>query len=217
MTVTGESLEEVEALATESKCRVKSWMQNAKLQIAHHKMEILLVSNRRAVQHVGITVGEHIITSKRELKHLGVMIDNRLKFNGHVDYAFEKAAKAISALFRIMPNNFGPSSSKRHLLGSVSSSILRYGGPAWITVLQTQCNKAKLRSTARLMAIRVVSAYWTISAEAACVTDRIIPIDITLMEDYDCYRQKEVRGIRKLMRAESMAKWAKGVQHDTET
>ncbi|XP_053686516.1 uncharacterized protein LOC128736058 [Sabethes cyaneus] len=153
MTVTCESLEEVEALAAESICRVESWMQNAKLQIAHHKTEILLVSNRRAVQHVGITVGEHTITSKREVKHLGVMIDNRLKFNSHVDYACEKAAKAISALSRIMPNNFGPSSSKRRLLASVSSSILRYSGPAWITALQTQRNRAKLRSTARLMAI----------------------------------------------------------------
>ncbi|XP_053698756.1 uncharacterized protein LOC128745702 [Sabethes cyaneus] len=135
------------------------------------------------------------------------MIDNRLKFNGHVDYACEKAAKAISALSRIMPNNFGPSSSKRRLLASVSSSILRYGGPAWITALQTQRNRAKLRSTARLMTIRVVSAYRTISSEAACVIAGMIPIDITLMENYECYRQKEVRGIRKLMRAESLAKW----------
>ncbi|XP_053687170.1 uncharacterized protein LOC128736707 [Sabethes cyaneus] len=134
------------------------------------------------------------------------MIDNRQKFNGHVDYSCEKAAKAISALSRIMPNNFGPSSSKRRLLASVSSSILRLGGPAWITALQTQRNRAKLRCTARLMAIRVVSAYRTILSEAACVIARMIPIDIILMEDYECYRQKEVRGIRKLMRAESMAK-----------
>ncbi|XP_053691557.1 uncharacterized protein LOC128740069 [Sabethes cyaneus] len=76
------------------------------------------------------------------------MIDNRLKFNSHVDYACEKAAKAISALSRIMPNNFGPNSSKRRLLASVSSSILRYSGPAWITALQTQRNRAKLRTAA---------------------------------------------------------------------
>lgn len=207
MTVTGESLAEVEASATESIRRVASWMQKAKLQIAHHKTEILLVSNRRAVQHVEITVGEHTITSKRQLKYLGVMIDDRLNFNCHVDYACEKAAKAINALSRIMPNNYGPSSSKRRLLASVSSSIMRYGGPAWITALQTQRNRRKLRSTARLMAMRVASAYRTISSEAVCVIVGMIPIDIILVEDSECYRRKETRGIRKMMRAESMARW----------
>jgi RNA binding protein fox-1 len=180
MMVTGESLEEVEVLATEAIRRVARWLQNAKLQIAHHKTEILLVSNRRAIQHAEITVEELTITSRRELKYLGVMIDDRLNFNSHVDYACEKAAKAISALSRIMPNNAGPISSKRRLLASVSSSILRYGGPAWITALQTQRNRAKLRSTARLMAIRVVSAYRTISSEAVCVIAGIFPIDITI-------------------------------------
>ncbi|XP_053699087.1 uncharacterized protein LOC128746061 [Sabethes cyaneus] len=133
MTVTDESLEEVEALGTESIRRVESWTQNAKLQIAHHKTEILLVSSRRAVQQVAIAVGEHTLTPNRELMHLGVLIVNQLKFNSHVDCACEKVTKAISALS--MSNNFGPSSSKRRLLASVSSSMLRYGGPAWITVL----------------------------------------------------------------------------------
>jgi len=37
------------------------------------------------------------------LKYLGVMIDDRLSFNSHIDYACEKAAKVINAIARIMP------------------------------------------------------------------------------------------------------------------
>ncbi|XP_065081181.1 uncharacterized protein LOC135703783 [Ochlerotatus camptorhynchus] len=115
------------------------------------------------------------------------MIDDRLNFNSHFDYACEKAAKAINAIARIMPNNSGPSSSKRRLLASVSSSILRYEDPAWDAALKTKKNQRKLNSTFRLMAMRVVSAYRTISTEAVCVIAGMIPIVITLAEDTECY------------------------------
>lgn len=207
LTVTGETLEEVQMLATESIDKVENWMKDAKLQIAHQKTEVLLISNCKTVQRLEITVGDHAIASGRSLKYLGVMIDDRLNFNSHVDYACEKAAKAINAISRIMPNNLGPSSSKRRLLATVSTSVLRYGGPAWIAALDTQRNLRKLNSTFRLMAMRVASSYRTISSEAVCVIAGMIPIGITLVEDSECYRQREIRGVRKVMRAESMAKW----------
>ncbi|XP_065093341.1 uncharacterized protein LOC135714014 [Ochlerotatus camptorhynchus] len=82
-----------------------------------------------------------------------------------------------------MPKNAGPSSSKRYLLASVSSSILRYGGPAWVPALETKQNQKKLSSTFRLMVMQVVSAYRNMSSEAVCVIAGMIPIGITLAED----------------------------------
>ncbi|KRF97424.1 uncharacterized protein Dwil_GK28277, partial [Drosophila willistoni] len=162
LVVIGDSLERVEVLATEAVDAVENWMYEKKLVIAHQKTELLLISNRKVVQKAEITVGEHTIASKRELKHLGVMIDDRLNFNCHVDYACEKAARAVTALSRIMPNNSAICSSKRRLLSSVATSILRYASPAWGTAMKTKRNRVKLSSTYRLMAMRVASAYRTI-------------------------------------------------------
>ncbi|XP_065072825.1 uncharacterized protein LOC135697149 [Ochlerotatus camptorhynchus] len=86
----------------------------------------------------------------RVLKYLGVKIDDRLNFNSNIEDACEKAAKVINAIARIMPNNAGSSSSKRRLLASVSSSILRHGGPAWVAALETKQNQRKLSNTFRL-------------------------------------------------------------------
>ncbi|XP_065075081.1 uncharacterized protein LOC135698863 [Ochlerotatus camptorhynchus] len=97
------------------------------------------------------------------------MIDDRLNFNNHVEYACEKPSKAFNAIARIMPNSAGPSSNKRRFLASVSTSILRYGVPAWVAALETKQNQRKLSSTFRLLAMRVVSAARTISSEAVCV------------------------------------------------
>ncbi|XP_058828228.1 uncharacterized protein LOC131688094 [Topomyia yanbarensis] len=82
-----------------------------------------------------------------------------------VDHACEKAAKAINTSARIMPNNAVPCSSKRHLLATVSSSILKYGDPVWVAALETQRNRVKLTSTFRLIAMQVASACRTISSE----------------------------------------------------
>ncbi|XP_062542083.1 uncharacterized protein LOC134210074 [Armigeres subalbatus] len=154
LTVMSETLEEVEVLATEAISMI-GWMNGVKLQIAHHKLEVLLVSNCKVIQWMEIVVGDHAIVSKRSLKHLGVMIDDRLNFNSHVDCVCEKSAKAMSmsVIARIMPNVGGPRSSTRRLLASVSSSILRYGVPAWGNALETKRNHRMLQSAFRLMSI----------------------------------------------------------------
>ncbi|XP_058839068.1 uncharacterized protein LOC131694610 [Topomyia yanbarensis] len=128
-------------------------MREKKLTLAHHKTEMVLISNRKAVQQARISVGDCIIDSKREAKQLGVMIDDRLSFNSHIDHACGRAVKVISALSRIMPNNSAISSSKKRLMASVSTSVLRYAGPAWVTALQTKRNTSRLNSTFRLMAM----------------------------------------------------------------
>lgn len=186
---------------------MERWMNGVKLQIAHHKTEVLVVSNRKAVQRLEITIGEERISSQRALKHLGVMVDDRLNFNAHVDYACEKAAKAVNTVARIMPNAGGPRSSRRCLLANVATSILRYGVPAWAPALKTKRNRGRLGSVFRLMAMRVASAYRTISSEAVCVIAGMMPICITLEEDVECYRRGNVRNARAAARMDSLVKW----------
>lgn len=205
--VIGESLDEVEVRAEEAVEMVENWMCERKLELAHHKTEVLMISNRKAVQQVKVVVGELTIDSRREVKHLGVLIDDRLNFNSHIDYACEKASKAITALTRILSNRSAISSGTRRLLASVSTSILRYGAPVWAAGQLTNRNLSRLNSTYRLMAMRVASAYRTISTEAVCVIVGMVPIKIVLEEDCECYRHRGTRGTRKTARADSLRKW----------
>ncbi|XP_058827209.1 uncharacterized protein LOC131687173 [Topomyia yanbarensis] len=103
-------------------------MIEEKLTLAHHKTEMVLISNRKAVQ-LG-SVGACIINSTREVRQLGVMINDPLSFDNYIDHACGRAVKVISALFRIMTNNWAASSSKKRLLA----------GPVWVTALQTTRN-----------------------------------------------------------------------------
>ena len=211
MTVTAKSCEEVELLATGSIRTIGNWMRSVRLKIAHHKTELLMVSNRKSAQRIEITVGDQKIASQRCIKYLGVMIDDRLSFNSHVEYVEQKAAKVINALTRIMPNRMGPRSSKRRLLASVATSILRYGGPAWISALRTIGNQRTLRRPHRLAALRVISAFRTVSYDAACVLAGMIPIRLLLLEDDECYRRRQgesdTNDVRAVIRPDTLRVW----------
>lgn len=64
--VYGETLEEVEILATD-----------VKLEMVHHKTKMLYVRNCRVVRQAKILDGEHNIISKHILKYLRMMINDR--------------------------------------------------------------------------------------------------------------------------------------------
>ena len=152
------------------------------LILAHHKTEVVMISNRKSAQSVSVQAGSATIESRRELKYLGVILDDRLSFTSHVDYVCKKASGAIAALTRIMAN-----ADNRRLLASVSTSIVRYGFPAWQPGIKTEHNRAKLSSTHRLMCLRVASAYRTVSGAAICVIAGMVPLTLLLQEDASCY------------------------------
>lgn len=65
-----------------------------------------------------------------------------------------------------MPNIGGPQSKKRKLLLGVVHSILLYGAPLWGQAMQVQTYRKVMEATHGKAAIRVASAYRTVSLEA---------------------------------------------------
>ena len=104
-----------------------------------------------------------------------------------------------------MPNKAGPKSSTRRLITSVVTSILRYGCVAWAGALERKRNKIKINQVYRLAAVRVASAYRTISYDAVCVIAGMIPIRLVILEDCKCYESRS-RTLTKSDRSEHRGK-----------
>lgn len=117
-------IQENEALTNEVIARIKRWLESAGLELADHETEAVLITGRKRTESMTIRVGQEVIKSKRSLKYLGVMIDDRLSFKQHMKYCSEKASKTQAALFRIMPNMVGPKQGNRLLLAKVVTSVL---------------------------------------------------------------------------------------------
>ena len=177
--VVAKYLEEVELIANESVDIIRRWLDSVGLTLADHKTEVLLVSRRKEVT---VKVGSQAVESKDEIKYLGVWLDTKLNFKAHTKHACEKASKTYNALARMLANTGGPRSSRRMLLARVITSSLLYGAQIWADALKLQENKRKMQSVQRLTAMRVISAFRTVSGDAANVIAGMLPVNIAAGE-----------------------------------
>jgi len=131
ITIVTKTTAEVENMANTAVRKVELWLSLAGLQLAAHKTEAVLISSRKLVETVRLTVGGVDIVSQRALKYLGVMIDSRLSYKEHLEYANKKAAASARSLARILLNTRGPKHERRKLIESVVTSQVLYAAPVW--------------------------------------------------------------------------------------
>ncbi|XP_070075725.1 uncharacterized protein [Drosophila takahashii] len=123
--------------------------------------------------------------SQRALKYLGVMLDTRLSFREHLEYANKKARETTRSLCRILLNTRVPKQDKRILLASVVKSQLLYAPPVWAEATDKVSYMRKVNSTYRLCAIRISCAFRTISDDAVLVIAGQVPLGELVRESKD--------------------------------
>ena len=79
------------------------------------KTDDVVIRDRKIVEKMEVTVGSTKIESKRAVKYLRVIIDDRLNFKEHLKFIGEKASVTQGALMRMMPYIGGPNSFKRRI------------------------------------------------------------------------------------------------------
>ena len=113
-----------------------------------------------------------------ECYDLGVMLDTRLNFKAHVQYA------------AAMPNIGRPRQPRRKLLASVVTSILIYGIAIWGEALKIEKYRRKMAAVNQLSALRVSSAFRTVLDDAVCIIAGLMPIEILAVEKKQLYEQR---------------------------
>nr|AMS38363.1 hypothetical protein [Bactrocera tryoni] len=157
---------------------LRQWFSSVSLKLAEEKTEVLLISTRKIEERIELTIGECEITSQPQLKYLGVILDSKLKFKEHLEYSSGKANKIYNALSRMMTNRGCVRSSRRFLIAKAMSSVILYAAPVWIQAMDIKAYAKQIIAVHRLSAIRVISAFRTISTDAAEVLASMPPIDI---------------------------------------
>ena len=177
-----DNIKVLELRVNEALFRVKRWLDRRRLQMAAQKTEAVLITDRRAFHFPDIRLGEECIQWKRQITYLGVEIDHRLSFGPHISAMAGKAARTGSNLARMLPNVGGPREAKRRTISGVVHSQLLYAAPVWAGSLEKQTIRCKYDQVQRRMALRVASAYRTVSSCAVLVLASIPPIDLLAIE-----------------------------------
>lgn len=189
---------------------VADWMRHNLLELAPQKTEAVLLTKKRKLERISFELLGNNITPQKVIKYLGVWLDRKLAFYEHVSKAIEKADRTVSALSKLMPNVGGPRASKRRVLASVVNSQLLYGAPVWRTAIENKKVCRKLLKIQRQMAIRVSSAYRTISTEAVGVIAGIPPIDLQVTERSAKYNGIAPRTAKEQLMAQWQERWERG-------
>ncbi|XP_046681618.1 uncharacterized protein LOC124368376 [Homalodisca vitripennis] len=119
------------------------------------------------------------------------MLDTRLNFKQQVDHVSAKASVVRASLSRLMPNVGDPKQCRRSLLSSVVTSVLTYRISIWADALEVQETRRKVASIYRLSALRVSSAFRTVSEEAACVIAGMLPVRVLAEERRALYQRRK--------------------------
>ena len=149
--------------------KVRAWLGKASLTLAAHKTEAVLISNQKIVKKM---------RSKRAIKYLRVIIDDRLNFKKHVTTIGEKASVTQGALTKMMPNIGGPNPLKRRIISKVVTSIILHPCPIWTEALSVGTTRRKLSSMYCLSVIIQIIGFRTVSDETVLVLPKTILIDI---------------------------------------
>ena len=123
-----------------------NWLKFKKLKLNTSKTKYLIISSRVNVDNICVSIDGETIDRVREIKYLGVIIDDNLTFKSHIDNVIKKIAKKFGILCRLKKDF--TISSKIQLYKSIISphldfcpSILFLANATQMTRLQRLQNK----------------------------------------------------------------------------
>lgn len=142
------------------------------LKVALSKTEAIIFGGQswsvRANHTAVINVTGVPIHIKTHIKYLGLILDRKWDFREHFTRLTPRIVGTASALGRLLPNIGGPKTTCRRLFAGVVRSMALYGAPIWANRL-SENNKSLLRRPQRLIALRIIRAYNTVSHAASCL------------------------------------------------
>ncbi|CAK1585034.1 unnamed protein product [Parnassius mnemosyne] len=149
------------------------------LEVALHKSEAMHFHGPRNRPPPGssVMVGGVSIGVESTLKYLGLVLDGRWNFVEHFRRLAPKLERTGAAFRRLLPNLGGPNASCRRLYAGIVRSMALYGAPVWARGL-ARLAVHHLNAPQRVVAVKMVRGYRTISREAASLLAGLPPWDL---------------------------------------
>ncbi|CAK1591431.1 unnamed protein product [Parnassius mnemosyne] len=187
----GKTAQEVQDRANDTLERVRSWGVENKLNFAPHKTCAMIITRKLKHDTPRLSMGGVAVGMSKEIKLLGMTIDDKLTFNTHVANACRKAINIYKKLSGAAKVSWGlhPEVIKIIYTATVEPVIL-YAAGAWGSAAEKLMVIKQLQTVQRGIAQKLCKAYRTVSLNSALVLAGILPLDLRVREASSLYEAK---------------------------
>ena len=162
--------------------KVLEWLNANKLIINLSKTHIMLFTNRNRPESISLTVNNEIINEVSETKFLGVIVDNKLSWEAHINYISQKVSKSISIL-KMLKYTF-PTNALKTLYHSLIYPYFNYCNLIWGSAASTHLESLILLQK---KSIRIISKVGYLDHTECLFKDHKM-LTVPKIYDYNCVK-----------------------------
>jgi hypothetical protein len=109
--------------------KISNWLIANKISVNISKTKYIIFSISNHYVMPGVKLGDGKISGTSSTKFLGVLLDNNLNFNEHINYIASKISKCNGILYRT--KYYFPHNTMLHIYNSLFLPYIQYGIQAW--------------------------------------------------------------------------------------
>ena len=182
---------EVSLQANAALAYVQEWGTTNKLKFAPHKTQAMVVTRKLKYDTPRLTMGGIGVDFSREIKILGLVIDDKLTFNSHLSKLSVKVSNIFKQLSRAARTSWGLQPEVLKLIyTAVVEPMVLYAAGAWAKATKKLGARKRLEALQRGFAQKIVRAHRTVSLNASLVLAGLLPLDLRVQETAALYEIK---------------------------
>ncbi|XP_063629985.1 uncharacterized protein LOC134801375 [Cydia splendana] len=188
MVFSGDTAQGIQREADAALAHVRAWGVRNKLNFAPHKTQAMVVTNKMKYDSPRLSMGGVSIGLSREIKILGLTVDDKLTFNTHATNVCQKALGIYKQLARAAKIHWGLGPEiTRTIYTAVIEPVIMYAASAWAPATNKICVRKQLDAVQRGFAQKIIKAYRTVSLNSALLLAGLLPLDIRVREAASLY------------------------------
>ena len=179
----GNSVDEVEAAANAALEAIYEWGRSVKLTFSAAKTQAIAFTSKS--KSASVSMDDHPIPFRPDIKLLGVILDANLNFIKHVRYVLQKVGRTFKLLCKYVRPTWGVHPENVEILWHhVIVPTITYASGIWGAAAERSSVQKMLRTFQRSFAIRCIRGFHTVSAVAASALAGFIPLHLKIKETY---------------------------------
>ena len=138
--------------------KITACSRNNKINFNEDKSKVMIISRRKRKENkeIYIYLNNKPLRQVSTMNYLRIVIDNKFKFNEHINYAAERSSKLKHCLSKSAKLTWGlHHEALQTIYKGTILPLLLYGAPVWTEVMRFEYNRLKYVRLQRVMNIKV--------------------------------------------------------------